>query len=84
MECSVCHHEIKSGEQVFWGSQVICDGPGYTDFRHSAASGDFMVAVHLSCLENSTGAARTPNTVVYEREEEPDAVQRSDALALFD
>lgn len=84
MECLVCHQKIKSGEHVFWGSQMICDGPEHMDFHYFPASDNSMGVMHLSCLESPAAAATTPNGTVLEQVEEQLAVTRSDALAIFD
>lgn len=84
MECLVCQQKIKPGEQVFWGSQMICDGPGYADFNYSLASNDSMVVVHVSCIESLVPVAKTSNTATPEPVEEESLVKRSAALALFD
>jgi len=92
MECLICHQIINPGEQVFWGSQMECNGFGHDACGYSVASDGLIGAIHLSCLESPTEAARTPNTATPEPVPEPipepvkekSVVQRSDALALLD
>lgn len=85
MECLICRQNIKPGEQIFWGSQMECNGPGESDCSYSGASEGLVGAVHLSCLESPADAARTPNTAVSEPVEEElvSIVERSDALSLL-
>ncbi|KKN91255.1 hypothetical protein LCGC14_0221230 [marine sediment metagenome] len=87
MECLVCRQKIKLHEQIFWGNQMECCGPGDSDCSYSGDSGGLMGAIHLSCLESPTAATRTPNTTVSEplekKSKSESVVERSDALALF-
>jgi hypothetical protein len=83
MECLVCRQKVKPGEQIFWGNQMECHGPGEYDCSYSEASEGLMGAVHLFCLENSTGVVKTPNMAVPEPVEEESVVQRSDALGIL-
>ncbi len=81
MECLVCRQKIKLHEQIFWGNQVECCGPGDSDCSYLSDSGGLMGAIHLSCLESPTAVTRTPNAEVPESES---VVERSDALSLLD
>ena len=86
MKCLICLQKIQYGEHVFWGSQMVCDGPGYADFHDLPASDDSMGVVHLSCLRSPAAIAKTPNSAIPEfvDEECGSIVERSDALSLFD
>lgn len=84
MKCLICSQEIRSGEQIFWGSQMACAGPGESDCSYVGASDELVGAIHLACLKSPAGTAKTLNTAVPEPDEEEFVVQRSDALALFD
>jgi hypothetical protein len=83
MYCIVCHQKIKSGEQIFWGSQMECCGNGEIDCSSSGASDGLMGAIHLFCLESLIEAAKQPNTAVCEPVVEESVVARSDALSLL-
>ena len=84
MECFICHQVFKPGEHVFFGSQMVCGGLGYMDFDCLPISDDSMCAMHLACLENPTEIVVEPNSAIYKPIKEELAVQRSDALAIFD
>lgn len=85
MKCIVCHQRIDDGDNIFWGTQMVCSGPGENDCYYSRDSEGLVGATHLSCLGNPVEAAITPNMTVPELvEEESIAVQRSDALSVFD
>jgi hypothetical protein len=78
MECLVCHQKIKSGEQIFFGSQMRCCGFGEYDCSYSGALDELVGALHLSCL-------KSPIAVIPEPAEESElVVQRSNALGMFD
>lgn len=92
MECGVCHQEIKSGEYILLGTQVVFNGPGESDISFIKGLPSISVAVHTSCLESPAEAARTPNTAtpepvwdepVVESTEEESIVCRSDALSIL-
>ncbi|RLC88997.1 MAG: hypothetical protein DRJ03_00105 [Chloroflexi bacterium] len=83
MKCLVCRQKIKPGQYVLVGAAALCSGPGEDDFDHVEAENDLEGVVHLSCLESPAEAARTPDTAAPGPVEEESAVQRSDALALF-
>jgi len=82
MECLVCRQKIKPGEQVFWGSQMECDGHGENDCSYSEASEGLVGAVCLLCLQSPAEAMITPNTAVPEPVMES-VVTRSNALDAF-
>ena len=84
MECLICCQKIKFGEQIFWGNQMECCGPGEDDCSYSEASEGLMGAIHLFCLESPAQPVKTLNTVVPELVQKELVVQRSDALSLFD
>lgn len=83
MECIVCRQNIKSGEQIFWGSQMICCGHGEVDCSSFDAADGLMGGIHLICLERPAAAVVTPNTLAPEPGVEESIVKRSDALALL-
>ena len=83
MQCIVCHQKIQPGEQIFWGSQMECCGDGEIDCSSSEASDGLMGAIHLFCLESSTGVARTSKSAICEPDVEESVVARSDALSLL-
>lgn len=83
MYCIVCNKQIKTGEQIFWGTQMVCAGPGENDCDYSDDPGGMVGAVHVSCLESPTAVAIEPNMAVSEPVEEELMVQRSDALSIF-
>lgn len=84
MECIVCHQNIKSGEQIFWGSQMICCGHGEVDCSSFGDVDGLMGGIHLLCLKSPVALTTTPDMVVPESVVEELVVQRSDALRLFD
>jgi len=83
MECLVCYHDIKCGEEIFWGTSMVCCGDGECDCEYSRDREMIYGAIHLSCLGNSVETKQTPDRVVNENVKEI-SVQRSDALSLFD
>lgn len=78
MNCLICGQKITPSEQIFFGNQVIYDGPGENDFSYSASLEGLVGAIHLSCLKDPLAVARTPNSSHSE------VVKRSDALAILD
>ena len=79
MKCLICKVEIKSGELVFFGSRMVCNGVGSCDFHYQMASNDLSCVVHLSCLGSSVEVAKTSAMAICGEE----AVQRSDALSIL-
>lgn len=82
MKCLICNQAIKSGEQIFWGNQMACAGPGESDCSYVGASNELVGAIHLSCLKSPAGAAKRIIRPIEEVSES--VVERSDALAMFD
>lgn len=88
MECLICRQKIEHGERIFAGSIGVCRTDpnwedGCWDFCSSDDSEELVGTIHLSCLQNPTGVARTTNTMVLEPVEEKAIVKRSDALGLL-
>lgn len=84
MYCIVCSQQIGIGEQILWGTQMVCAGPGENDCDYSDDPGGLVGAVHVSCLESPTATTTEPNTAVPEPVEEESVVTRSDALSIFE
>ena len=84
MYCIVCSQQIKTGEQIFWGTQMVCAGPGENDCDYSNDPGSFLGAVCFSCLKSPTAATVEPSRVVPDPVEEELIVTRSDALSIFE
>lgn len=83
MYCIVCSQQIGIGERIFWGTQMVCCGPGESDCDYSDDPGGLVGAVCASCFESPTAATTDPRTVVSEPVEEELIVTRSDALSLL-
>lgn len=83
MDCLICLENIKSGEQIFFGNQMECSGPGEIDCVYSESLGGLMGAVHISCLNNSLEVVKTRNTAIPECYDQEVVVQRSNALDLL-